>query len=625
MTRKLLFIPIILVICLVSKSSAQLINLIHNAGMEDPSNTKSPRGQGMVDDRNFDFVGDGDCKNDGPFVGLAVWEDRLKDKKGSNDDIDGCKKRILLHSPEWFSHSVFDDGVGGLFTKFRVGTFTGTMQAQEGDAYIGIGTCELVQQKFFNATRFKQGEEYTLNMYIRPLSFPLVRSKIQGRFESSATATLKVYLRKTKMRYSIAANKKKNQCEPNYCEKKNFNNTIEILSIDIDLINFPSTSWHSITTTFTAPSDDFDWFVIENLAPNDMCNSYILIDNVTLARSCEFPSCDRTTGFVFPVSNLLVSQNTPFKIWNLNNVFSAKLEISSSISGASPFYTSPVINCTNGITDTIYWDGKNDAGVDMVAGQYFYGLTVLNECGLLEFDFKAMDKIDIQFTGTIPTPIGCNNSGVKTPKPCCTLEPDIYIDNVTLSGPGELVYKAVNNIFFATNGPVTITNNAEVILQAGNEIISGTDITVEPGSVVSADIVTCTGSCKTSNNNYGDNDNNDISNGSENIDMESEEVEDPDNIRNEIPDNIVFEGYHLNNYPNPFSEGTIIGAYVPGNFGHSEIIVYDIIGVVVKRFVLKSGHNFIEINAGDLEHGTYLYTLISAGYKIETKTMVHVK
>jgi len=98
-----------------------------------------------------------------------------------------------------------------------------------------------------------------------------------------------------------------------------------------------------------------------------------------------------------------------------------------------------------------------------------------------------------------------------------------------------------------------------------------------------------------------------------------------DNIGEAVPDKTIYEGYTLSNYPNPFNDGTIIAAYIPGEFFNSEIVIYGIVGKVINRFPLKPGHNFVEVKSDDLKYGIYLYSLMSGETRIETKKMVYVK
>ncbi|MBN4051295.1 T9SS type A sorting domain-containing protein [bacterium AH-315-M05] len=92
-----------------------------------------------------------------------------------------------------------------------------------------------------------------------------------------------------------------------------------------------------------------------------------------------------------------------------------------------------------------------------------------------------------------------------------------------------------------------------------------------------------------------------------------------------ITDNVMYDGYRLDNYPNPFSDGTIIAAYIPGSFANNELIIYDIIGNLINRFSLKPGHNFVEIKASDVQYGMYYYSLFINKQNVKTKKMIHIK
>ena len=83
--------------------------------------------------------------------------------------------------------------------------------------------------------------------------------------------------------------------------------------------------------------------------------------------------------------------------------------------------------------------------------------------------------------------------------------------------------------------------------------------------------------------------------------------------------------YHLTNYPNPFSEGTIIAAMITPELQPGEVVVYDIMGNEVMRYKLKSGQNFIEISGGEFSQSVYFYSLISKGVKLEIKKMIQLK
>jgi len=105
----------------------------------------------------------------------------------------------------------------------------------------------------------------------------------------------------------------------------------------------------------------------------------------------------------------------------------------------------------------------------------------------------------------------------------------------------------------------------------------------------------------------------------------NEETEGKQVILSEVdPDETIPKGYRLSNYPNPFSDGTIIATYITGDYRNAEVVVYDMVGNVITRFKLKQGQNFNEIGSDRLKYGIYFYTLVSDGVKIETKKMVHL-
>ncbi len=85
------------------------------------------------------------------------------------------------------------------------------------------------------------------------------------------------------------------------------------------------------------------------------------------------------------------------------------------------------------------------------------------------------------------------------------------------------------------------------------------------------------------------------------------------------------ERFTLNIYPNPFSDVTVIAAYITPDLTNAEIMIIDLLGTVVNRFDLKAGHNFIEINGSDLSSGIYFYSLISNGSIKESRKVVHLK
>lgn len=80
------------------------------------------------------------------------------------------------------------------------------------------------------------------------------------------------------------------------------------------------------------------------------------------------------------------------------------------------------------------------------------------------------------------------------------------------------------------------------------------------------------------------------------------------------------------NAPNPFNSSTVIRYNVPATASAAQIVVTNTNGNTVKTFALANkGTGSVSINAGELAAGTYYYTLIVAGKKIDSKKMVLIK
>ena len=102
-------------------------------------------------------------------------------------------------------------------------------------------------------------------------------------------------------------------------------------------------------------------------------------------------------------------------------------------------------------------------------------------------------------------------------------------------------------------------------------------------------------------------------------------VYDP-NVSVEIIDNKIMNYELKQNYPNPFNPVTIID-YSIKEEGNVELIVYDVLGKVVEKFVdeRKSAGNYsVQFDASNLSSGIYFYTLRVNGY-LFTKKMLLLK
>jgi hypothetical protein len=77
------------------------------------------------------------------------------------------------------------------------------------------------------------------------------------------------------------------------------------------------------------------------------------------------------------------------------------------------------------------------------------------------------------------------------------------------------------------------------------------------------------------------------------------------------------------NAPNPFSQSTTIGYYLPGTVQNATIYVYDMNGVQLKSYPVNArGNGSLTINGYELRSGMYLYTLIADGKEVATRRMI---
>jgi hypothetical protein len=95
-------------------------------------------------------------------------------------------------------------------------------------------------------------------------------------------------------------------------------------------------------------------------------------------------------------------------------------------------------------------------------------------------------------------------------------------------------------------------------------------------------------------------------------------------IQSESGESIIHEFKLMQNYPNPFNPVTTI-SYSIVNPGNVTIKVYDILGTLVKELYngyQPAGNHSIQLDAGNLSSGIYLYELTSSGNKIVKKLSV---
>lgn len=91
---------------------------------------------------------------------------------------------------------------------------------------------------------------------------------------------------------------------------------------------------------------------------------------------------------------------------------------------------------------------------------------------------------------------------------------------------------------------------------------------------------------------------------------------------NEIPG----QGTLYQNYPNPFNPNTLITYEIPKS-GYVELSLYNLLGQEVKKVVAgykNAGMHYVNLNAGDLPSGTYVYKLTMGDFS-ENKKLTLIK
>lgn len=80
------------------------------------------------------------------------------------------------------------------------------------------------------------------------------------------------------------------------------------------------------------------------------------------------------------------------------------------------------------------------------------------------------------------------------------------------------------------------------------------------------------------------------------------------------------------NAPNPFNSNTVIRFHLPSEVKNAQIIISDLNGHVLKTLALPNkGAGQVTLNASNLSAGTYLYSLVVDGKKMDSKQMILTK
>ncbi|PCJ83926.1 MAG: hypothetical protein COA57_10175 [Flavobacteriales bacterium] len=329
--------------------------------------------------------------------------------------------------------------------------------------------------------------------------------------------------------------------------------------------------WTRVAGTFSS-NEEFEWITIGNFFDDnnttitDNVIAYYFIDDVTVMSVCDagcVNGCSRTDGATSITFNTNVNQNQPFRVLGLDNVSSATLEIfTSPDKSISTRIFITTVNCPNGITQILEWDGTDVNGFHLPVQQYYHRLTVFNDCGRCTLEGTITKTAN--YTEGMDL-ISC--SSITTPDPCCKAQPDIFIDNVTYPSGEEFEYHAVNSVNVATQGTgrVTVSTGSTVTYKAGSIIAFGQGFSAEPSSNFSAFIEPCL-ACK-----VGD---------TTSIDKGKIVAEEPENLTEpqiEEPESVVAQEPAFQISPNP-TAGKFEVRNTKHETGNWTVEVYSVLG-----------------------------------------------
>ncbi|MFW5721205.1 MAG: T9SS type A sorting domain-containing protein [Bacteroidota bacterium] len=442
--------------------------------------------QNLLQDGNFDnYTVQTYCKHINSFNYIHyAWETQYSNKAKFK------KKELELNFPlAWYSCGKWND-CGEEYPPCNAGSshspdlldesalydlFVRNMNGASGN-FVQIGAYELIQQKLDE--NLETGNYYKVKFRL----FVYSEKIIDGN-------KLKFMLSKNKVKYKSQGKEIKDIFRhiriENYCDasgewfeytdnyKEYQNNHIELLK-EYDLTTeVQHDEWIELSFIFEMPDQSsinpLNWFVIDvSEACDGMCSDYAYIDNIELTKhpycNWEEQPCSPTDGPIHTSYPEQVDNHSNVMVTGLDNVKSAT---NIKIKDAAEKIIAELDDryCINGI-DTIVWDGLN-----LAHGVYIWQMTLENDCGEQNYwkGFQyANDNLPIKYFDK-----ACNNS-LQTPIPCCESEPDIYIEDETIEGPGELSFHAINNI--EVENTTVEANTEKLIMKAGNKI------TLKPGT-----------------------------------------------------------------------------------------------------------------------------------------------
>ncbi len=456
--------------------------ITHNASFEDNSFPSSPTATQI--DKSFEYV--------------SVWVgDQSNYQTCHEDESNDEYNNIYLHSPDWF-HSL-NRPIRELIWNGATWQWE-TIIPISGGSFVGMGACELIQQRFFSQDRPLNTGEYTLSFYFRIATGSDLGFGWSNVY-SNDFANINILLSNKSIEYQNSS------CSywcsscicskfEDYCIKKNKLNQDIIVAdqIPVSLNSFPTGTWHKVSTTLNINNNNFEYLVLELQRPSSWisgsnCGVYILIDDVIFVCS---NGCSSTAGAEYITINQLHTNDNPFTIFGLKNKTDLHLKI-YGIPGNEVVTEYNIPNPQN----IISWNGKHYLyGTELAPAYYYYEATITNDCGTKIYD-GLISKTNHTYDPTNDVGPNFNYNPVsKPPLPeCCqeyiVLHNQYLVQDKTIGAPDPLLYKA--DIGISAGPAVIIEEDNTVIFEAGQAIDLLPGFTVEQGAQFTATITPCEG------------------------------------------------------------------------------------------------------------------------------------
>lgn len=385
------------------------------------------------------------------------------------------------------------------------------------------------------------------------------------------------------------------------CKNQN-NSDFEIFKLqESDGTSMTPGQWKHFSQQITISNEDdhkYQWIALRNPeCPGTISQGTahtIFVDNVSFKSNCILSegACSPYIGDINP-KFINTPESGTICVTGLQNAKDIKLEIFN----ATPQKIRTIT--INSPANTICWDEKTDAGVLVASGAYEARLTFSNACCAEKFttnfirpsnnqsnsaflDYSSQDKVD------------------KTN--CC--HPLIHITNETINDVRS--YIGPDKIIIGPN--VTLTNTADIYLQAATNIEFQQPITMQSGSLLEAVIEEC----------------------------------DPPTLAVATPDDLIY-GILLDSMkeqpsigidkitdwslkPNPANESVTITLELPNNAAGNGILrLMDINGKVVHLKTINLEQAIHQINTSHLASGTYGVSISTNDMRFDPQRLIIVR